>query len=455
MKNNYKITGEISKRENVVPGLEKDGKLEIYCLLANLSLKDRLEYITSKRVRLIEVDKEVLDRMREEVYKKEKEEIGVKDLDLLDSILLRAKEKEASDIHIDPKEKGACIRMRIMGALINFQDLEEETYLRLVSRIKILSNLDIAQKRLPQDGGFNKKIQDEKFDIRVAVIPTIHGEKLVLRLLDSENISYTMQGIGICEKDKEKIENLIKQPSGLILISGPTGSGKSSTSYTLLNLLNKSSRNIMTIEDPVEYKIGGINQIQVNEKLGLDFSKGLHSILRLDPDIIMVGEIRDEESAKVALRSSITGHLVISTLHAHDGIASIIRLLNMGQAAYMVAGGLIGIISQRLYRKLCPHCKREVQKYSKLLGRVAKLYEAGSCEFCQDGYYERAAVFEILTISDGLRQLIKDDISEEDLREQAKREGLIGLKEKFKNLVEEGITSEDEVFRNIFTLEDL
>lgn len=452
MENNYLLSEEFSNKYNIVPGKIKDGRFYAYCLSVDKNISDEVEKIVKMPVEFTQVGKSEIERLRKLYYKSRDSFKGMSAKDILDELIRKAYFTKASDIHFDPQEGYVSVRFRIIGSLINYINLDADTYMRVVSRIKILSNLDIAQKRLPQDGGFDMDVEGRKLDIRVAIIPTVHGEKTVLRLLNSVNITYSYEGIGLEGEDREVVNNLISQPSGLILICGPTGSGKSSTSYTLLNLLNKSYRNILTIEDPVEYKLKGINQVQVNDKVGMDFNTGLHSLLRLDPDILMVGEIRDEMGARVALRASITGHLVLSTLHANDSVAAIIRLLNMNQEAYMVAGGLMGIISQRLYRKLCPYCKEEYHGYSKLLQKVTTTYRAKGCDKCVEGYKDRGAVFEILSINDSIRGKIKEDIKEEELRKIIEEEHIKTLKDKFVKLVEDGVTSEEEVFRNIFTM---
>ena len=373
---------------------------------------------------------------------------------ILDFILKESIEKNASDIHIEPRFENIIVRIRIDGALNKLLDLPKKIYPHLVTRIKILSGLDISEKRLPQDGRFSFEFKGEKIDIRVATTPTGSGEKIVLRILDIQRISYTAEGIGLIGDNYKKVMELISQPSGLILTCGPTSSGKTSTLYTLLRKIQDEDINIMTIEDPIEYKIDGINQIEVNPNTGLTFEKGLKAILRMDPDKIMIGEIRNEDTAHIAISSSITGHLVLSTLHTESSPASVGRLVDMGIEPYLISAGLIGVISQRLIRKLCPHCKEKIKNTNPLI-KSDYVYRAGSCSKCNSGYLGRMAVFEIMIVDSEIRDLITRRESIKKIKEAAVKKGMRTLSEEILTLIERGETTFDEYYKNIHTVGEL
>ncbi len=369
---------------------------------------------------------------------------------LLDKIITYSITKKASDIHFDPREDSAIIRVRMDSILSDIANIQKDLYSQVIMRIKVLSNLDIAKKSLPQDGRFTYKNNKFSTDIRVSTIPTVYGEKIVLRILDKLKVDFTFDGIGIEGSDREKLIKLIGQPSGLILLVGPTGSGKTSTLYTILEYIKNPQLNIITVEDPVEYKVEGINQVQVNEVSGLNFETGLKAILRQDPDKIMVGEIRSLETAKVALRSAITGHLVLSTLHTRDAIGAVTRLVEMGVPIYEVNAGLIGVVSQRLVRVLCPHCKKIIHEYVDIFEREMDHAIPVGCPMCKDGYLNRTSAFEILDYDDELKAMFYrgDDINK--IKEAARKKGLVTLKDSLFKLVEDYTTSVEEVKKNIF-----
>lgn len=369
---------------------------------------------------------------------------------LLDKIITYSITKKASDIHFDPRENTAIIRVRMDSILSDIASIQKDLYNQVIMRIKVLSNLDIAKKSLPQDGRFTYKNNKFSTDIRVSTIPTVYGEKIVLRILDKLKVDFTFDGIGIDGSDREKLIKLIGQPSGLILLVGPTGSGKTSTLYTILEYIKNPRINIITVEDPVEYKVEGINQVQVNEVSGLNFETGLKAILRQDPDKIMVGEIRSLETAKVALRSAITGHLVLSTLHTRDAIGAVTRLVEMGVPIYEVNAGLIGVVSQRLVRVLCPHCKKIIHEYVDIFEREMDHAIPVGCPMCKDGYLNRTSAFEILDYDDELKAMFYrgDDINK--IKEAAIKKGLVTLKDSLFKLVEDYTTSVEEVKKNIF-----
>lgn len=360
--------------------------------------------------------------------------------------------KCCSDVHIEPADDHWRVRMRRNGTLFLYGEYENENYSEFVTRIKIMSEMDIGERRRPQDGRFTKTVDGKRVDIRVSAVPVKGREKLVLRLLDREGLDYTPEGIGLKGKQLEEVLKLLRQPLGLVLICGPTGSGKTSTLYTFLQLLNKVERNILTIEDPVEYAIDGINQMQVNQKANITFTTGLESMLRQDPEVMMVGEIRSKETAEIALRSSITGHLIFSTLHTTDSPSAMIRLMDMGVEPYMLSAGVIGVISQRLVRTLCPECKRKVETQDEYFDIHGETYEPVGCPHCDSGYTGREAIFEILTLSESLRALIKPGVTLDTLRREATKEGMIPLKESLREKIKEGSISMEEAYRTIMTL---
>jgi len=378
---------------------------------------------------------------------------------LVNAVIEQAITEKASDIHIEPLETEIQIRYRIDGKLILAKKIPKTTLSAIVARIKILAELDIAEKRLPQDGRSDYKVKDRIYNLRVSILPTINGEKVVLRILDKTNFLLPKEQLGFTTENLIKFDQLLMNPHGIILITGPTGSGKSTTLYTMLSELNKVSDNIITVEDPVEYMIDGLNQVQVNAKAGLNFASALRSFLRQDPDIIMLGEIRDKETVDVALTAAITGHLVLSTLHTNDAISSISRLVDMGVQRYMVAVALMGVISQRLIRKLCPHClqsyipgEHELRYLGLDLDKEITFKKAQGCSRCNySGYKGRIAVHEILLIDQGLRELIARNATLSELMEHSIKQGMGTLKSECIKLLKQGITSFDEVSEITYT----
>jgi type IV pilus assembly protein PilB len=377
---------------------------------------------------------------------------------LVNSMIEHAVSEGASDIHIEPLESEVRVRFRVDGRLHSSQTLPKDAQSAVVTRIKILAGLDIAEKRVPQDGRCDFKVRDKVMNLRVSVLPTVHGEKVVMRVLDKTNFLIPKEKLGFTKKNLEKFDQLLMNPHGIILITGPTGSGKSTTLYTMLSELNKVSDNIMTVEDPVEYMIDGLNQVQVNTKAGLTFAGALRAFLRQDPDIIMLGEIRDAETVDVAIRAAITGHLVLSTLHTNDAVSSISRLMDMGVPPYMIAVSLMGVISQRLVRRLCPHCSQSYTpaehelKYLGLPNGNYRFKKAVGCSFCNNtGYKGRIAVHEILMIDRELRDLISRNVSNAEVEKKAMQEGMTTLRQECVRLVREGITSFDEVIDITYT----
>ena len=344
----------------------------------------------------------------------------------IDSMLEEAVKVGASDIHIEPSETLVTIRYRIDGDLHEQSTFDISFFPAISTRIKILSDIDIAEKRIPQDGHISQVIGTEKYDFRVSTLPTIHGEKFVIRVLDKKLFSLSLAELNFSKEVNETIDKILHHPHGIILLTGPTGSGKTTTLYSFLRELNKPTVNIVTIEDPVEFAYNGINQIQVNNKADLTFAASLRSILRQDPDIIMVGEIRDEETAQIAIRAAITGHLVLSTLHTNEAPGAVTRLIDMGVPSYLVSDALVAVISQRLLKRLCPHCRKPVPatpEQRKVLGLKgeATIYEKNGCPYCNGtGYKGRLAVHEIMYLNDELKDVIaKGDASIEEIRDVA------------------------------------
>lgn len=362
-------------------------------------------------------------------------------------------EMRASDIHIEPFEKEIRIRYRIDGELTTINTLGIESLAPLITRIKILANLNIAEKRIPQDGRIITKIGNTDVDLRVSILPTVNGEKVVIRILNRDNYKLGKEYLGLTKENLKKLNNIISNPHGIVLVTGPTGSGKSTTLYTVLSELNSSNVNIITVEDPVEYTLDGINQVNVNTKAGLTFASGLRSILRQDPDIIMIGEIRDEETAQIAIKAAITGHLVLSTLHTNDAPSSITRLVDMGVEPYLVASSVVGVIAQRLVRKICPYCKEEYEasEYERktLTGSsngTLKLYKGKGCGHCNGtGYIGRIGVYEIMEVTREHRDIINKTRDSDILKDISIKHGMTTLEDECKKLVLNGTTTMQEL----------
>jgi len=378
----------------------------------------------------------------------------------VNSIIGQAVNMRASDIHIEPYENDIRIRFRLDGDLQEILKLSKKSHLAIVTRIKIMGRMDIAERRLPQDGRLEMEVEGRIIDMRISSLPTVYGEKIVIRLLDRDNFYYKKEDLGFSNENLRLFNTIIKQPYGIILVTGPTGSGKTTTLYTILKELNKEEKNIITVEDPVEYKIYGINQVQVNAKAGLTFANGLRSILRQDPDIIMVGEIRDSETAEIAIRASITGHLVLSTIHTNDTASTIIRLIDMGIEPYLVSSSITGIISQRLVKVLCNSCKTSYlasEEEKRLMGikeqKDVMLFKANGCNKCIKGYRGRTAVHEVLFMDKTIRKLVNNKSSADEIKSVAVKNGMATLFENAVNLAIKGITSLEEVLKVGFTID--
>ncbi len=371
---------------------------------------------------------------------------------LLNALLTEAIKRSASDVHLETFEERLLIRFRIDGVLHEVQTLQKMLAPVLVSRVKVMAKLDIAEKRMPQDGRISLKIAGRAVDVRVSVMPTHFGERVVMRLLDKGAVKLAFANLGLPQGLAKKISTLIHKPHGILLVTGPTGSGKSTTLYAGLTELNQTSRNILTIEDPIEYYLSGVGQTQVNSKVGLSFAKGLRAILRQDPDVVMVGEIRDVETAKVAVQSSLTGHLVMSTLHTNSAIGAITRLADMGVEPFLLSSSLIGVLAQRLVRLLCVHCKRPTnasQANLELLGQAVAttIFESVGCAHCHNtGYHKRTGIYHLVEIDEHLQEMIHSGAGEPAMKTYCDA-GDNGLRKAGFDCVIAGLTSLDEILR--------
>jgi len=403
----------------------------------------------------IEIAKEKQEEINLDKLVESSEEAPV--IKLVNLMLVQAIKDRASDIHVEPFEKQLRLRYRIDGVLYDSTAPPKSIQSALTSRIKIMSTLDIAERRLPQDGRFRIKIAGRDVDLRVSVLPTIHGEKIVMRVLDKGTLNTNLEMLGLDPDDLARFRQAIDAPHGMMLMTGPTGSGKTSTLYAVLTQLNTPDVNIITVEDPVEYQMLGINQVQVKPDIGLTFASGLRSILRQDPDIVMVGEIRDSETADIAVKAALTGHLVLSTLHTNDAPGAIARLVDMGIEPFLVSSSLLMVCAQRLIRKVCPHCKEVIQVPTDVIKRLglspdevagSTFYRGHGCGRCKEtGFMGRMAIMEVLAVTETLRDQILHNTSAQAVRELALKEGMKTLKMAGLNKAKAGLTSLDEVLR--------
>jgi type IV pilus assembly protein PilB len=373
---------------------------------------------------------------------------------LVTMMMSDAVKEEASDIHIEPTERSVKVRYRVDGELKEVLSFPKNIQNAVISRIKIISNLDITNTRLPQDGRSTLRLKDRNVDLRISTLPSAFGELVVIRLLDPKTSLISLGELGIPSYILSTLTEIFTQPQGMLLVTGPTGSGKTTSLYSVLQQVKTVSRNIITLEDPIEYNLSGINQVSINEKVGLTFARALRSVLRQDPDVVMVGEIRDRETAEIAARAALTGHLVLSTLHTNDTVSSITRLIDVGLEPFLVTAAVSGIISQRLIRKNCANCKTEVpapqgvQKFD--LPHLTKYYKGTGCNMCNNtGYKGRIGVYELLKMDMGLKKLISRNSNEEDLWNSARESGTRSLFEDAWLKVEEGITTIEEVISKI------
>jgi type IV pilus assembly protein PilB len=374
---------------------------------------------------------------------------------LVNQLLLVGVQQKASDIHIDPQETKVVVRYRVDGILRSERSFPKNMQSMITARIKIMGNLNITEYRVPQDGRIKINLDFSPVDLRISTLPTVYGEKIVMRILDLGSSINDLDKMSFNPKNLERLNQMIEQPTGIVLITGPTGSGKSSTLYAALNRLNSEDVNIITVEDPVEYQLEGINQVQVNTNVGMTFAKGLRAILRQDPNIVMIGEIRDTETAEIAVRASLTGHLVISTIHTNDSIGTVNRLIDMGIEPFLVAASLSGVISQRLIRRICPDCKeiqeptqREVEIFSRKGIEIDRIHRGKGCGTCNmTGYKGRIAIHEVLVIDDEIRRLIMNNATMAQIRDVAIGKAMIFLLEDGLLKVKEGLTTTEEVLR--------
>lgn len=425
----------------------------------NKSMLEELEILFGKSILAKEIDTISFESLFNKHYNKKNEDTrqsisyysGASD-NFLNDLLLEAKRLNSSDIHIEIYEDKCRVRIRIDGKLVIKYQLQKKEYPTLINKIKILSNLDIAEKRLPQDGRISINNEGGKTDIRVSSLPTLYGEKIVLRILKKDTTNLALSNLGFSNDDHSRYLDGIKRPNGILLISGPTGSGKTTTLYATLKELNKSSQNILTIEDPIEYTLEGVNQVQLKESIGLTFSSALRTFLRQDPDVIMIGEIRDVETANMAIRAALTGHLVLSTIHTNSAWGIISRLTDMGVPPYLVANTLNTAVAQRLVRILCPDCKRKIKfdvkslpKQFILPNKLNECYESVGCENCHNtGYKSRKAIYEVLPITQEISKRIKE--CQLDIIDYQMQNKLSTLSQTAYALFENGATSVDEIY---------
>jgi len=413
---------------------------------------------------------DILERLGTEVeFKEEEYEEDSKKLEaisreapiiqLVNMLIVQGVKDRASDVHVEPIEKGLLIRFRIDGMLHDIRTLPNTIKSAIISRIKILSKMDIAERRLPQDGRFQVTFGNREVDLRVSTIPTVFGEKIVLRLLDKSKGLIRLEQLGFIPEQLEEFKSIIYKPYGIILLTGPTGSGKTTTLYATLNEVNSKDKNIITVEDPVEYKLKRVNQIQVKPKINLTFANTLRSILRQDPDIIMVGEIRDAETAQIAVQAALTGHLVLSTLHTNDAPSAITRLIDMNVESFLISSSVIAVIAQRLVRVICENCKEEYEPGKDIIsglhinansttdGKV-KLYRGAGCSLCKNtGYYGRTSIYELIVLDEDIRELIISKASSNIIKDAAIKKGMKTLKDCGLEKVLQGITTIEEVLR--------
>lgn len=391
----------------------------------------------------------------------EDETINAPAVRLVDSFIKEAIPFRASDIHIEPYENEVKVRYRVDGDLMERMSFPMASYPAVCARLKIISGMNIAERRIPQDGRINMLVSGVEYDFRVSTLPTVHGEKFVIRVLDKSSFNFGRKELGFTPQENLIVDKILAHPYGLVLLTGPTGCGKTTTLYSFLKEVNSPDVNIVTVEDPVEYTMHGINQTQVNTKANMTFATALRSILRQDPDIIMIGEIRDEETAQIGIRAAITGHLVFSTLHTNDAPGAVTRLVDMGVSSYLVGDAVVGVISQRLVKRLCPMCKkphRATPAEMALLGlsEPQTIYQAEGCPYCNGtGYKGRLAVHEIMYVTDKLRSLINQNASIEQIRTVAQNAGMISLADSCKNAVLAGLTSVPEFVAQASSDEDI
>jgi len=478
---NYDLMGSfpinLIKQAKVIPFKETDDY--IYVATADPLDYDSLEIIERMVVRkpikiFIALSQDILniiarlekEKMTKVLVQRVKEELSGGGVGVLESentaidqltklVFKTAIAQLASDIHLEPQAHSFSIRIRVDGVLREIFSFTNEIYNAFISKIKLLSNLDISEKRKSQDGRFSMKIEGNLYDFRVSTTPTLLGESIVMRILDQQKILLKVEELGMSENNFEKFQRLITSPYGIVFVTGPTGSGKTTTLYAALNDIKSLENKVITVEDPVEYQIPLVQQIQANPKIGYGFAEALRTILRQDPDIVMIGEVRDSETLNAAIQASLTGHLVLATLHTNDAVSSVTRMVQMGAENFLVADSLIGVVAQRLVRKICPHCKTEYKPSADIMKRVAqffdedtKFYKGAGCKYCNNsGYIGREMISEVLIIDDELSEMINENKSKQEILQLAKQKGHATLADDAIRKVKEGVTSLEEMLR--------
>ena len=472
------VPHDIAKNKNILPLNVDETTLTVAMQDVNdIMTIDYLKKISLKQIKLVVADQSSIARYSEifyyqmanpieaEIVELVKQTLDNQDIDLphlVDLLLNNAVKDRVTDIHITPENSAIHIFYRIDGVLRHYFSLPKKLHSQIVARIKIICNLDISEQRKPQDGSFSYSFLNEEFDLRVSTLPTNHGENIVMRLLGKGTSLFSLSHLGMTEENSKKVENYFSKPYGIVLIVGPTGSGKTTTLYSALRKVNSLEKNVMTIEDPIEYKFTFIKQTQLHEKAGYTFDAAIRAFMRQDPDVMLVGEIRDSQTAELAVRASITGHLVLSTLHTNDAVGTIPRLVDLNIPPYLIGSGLLGVIAQRLVRRLCSYCKKALDIDEKKLTTLGvpkkilaqypnyKVYEAVGCEHCKNtGYSGREAVVEILDVDKEMESLITDEVSTLELLKVAKEKGMHTMKEDGYIKVLHGITSFSEINRVI------
>ncbi len=460
-----------AKKNTLIPIKQENGKIFVAISdPTNFDVINELRLLIEKEIDLLIFSKEQIEEAIEICYHQKQEKIILKTdnpekategydllesanqnpiIKLLNSIITDAIRQQASDIHFEPEGNFFNVRFRIDGFLQDRQSPPPEYASQIITRLKVLANLDIAEKRQPQDGRIKLMINKREIDFRVSTIPVVHGERVVLRILDKKNIILGLDDIGMKDNILDPFKEMIKFSEGIVLVTGPTGSGKTTTLYSAISEIYSKETNIMTIEDPVEYKLTNIAQIAVNPKIDLTFAKGLRHILRQDPDVIMIGEIRDKETAEIAIQASLTGHLVFSTLHTNDAPSAIVRLVDMGIEPYLLSSSIIGVLAQRLVRILCPYCKKEIKpsKDEKINLDVKQLYKPIGCSKCfHSGYLGRQGIYEIMPMTKNIKKRILKDVDSQALKDSLDS-SYIDLKSYASFLLREGVTTIEEILR--------
>ncbi|MFQ5605504.1 MAG: GspE/PulE family protein [bacterium] len=476
----------IALRYKIVPLVKAANRLQIaIASLDDVALLDEIKWVLGKEIDPLPAEQDVIEEALRKIYGLGAETVGrllsdhsegifvdltaslTSDLDdegeeasivrFVNELLIESFQERATDIHIEPSESSLRIRYRTDGILYEFPVPESLRHLHaaIVSRIKIMANLNIAEQRLPQDGRIKVRTGQKDLDLRISILPTPFGESVNLRILNSHQVNLDLKCLGLLPRDQNIIENLIEKPHGIILVTGPTGSGKTTTLYSCLNRLIDSEKKIITAEDPIEYQLPGITQIQVNQAIGLTFANGLRSMLRHDPDIMLVGEIRDHETAEVTIQVAMTGHLVFSTLHTNDAASAVARLINMGIEPYLIAASVECIIAQRLVRVICPKCKFMVTEHNgkteliqRLFAKDAQFYHGRGCEYCKNsGYFGRTAIYEFLLVDDEIRDHVVKKTPANQLRQIAMEKGMVSLRQDGIEKINLGVTTLEEVLR--------